>query len=263
LSDIERRIKEKIEAVGVPLKKWDIKINRGILTGCNEAFIIDGATKDRLIAEDPKSAEIIRPILRGRDIKRYSYDFKDRWLIASHNGYTDDADRRIPPINIERYPAIKAHLDQFWDVISVRTDKGVTPYNLRNCAYMDDFSEQKIVWAELARTGNAFALDSNGSVVLNTAYIMVAPHLTIDQLNNMLIILNSRCILYYLNLITSKFDATGWRWLKQFVEQLPIPLPSATTFKESADVMADQLVYEVYGLTASEVSYIENLKFKR
>lgn len=69
LSEIEQRIKAKIEAVGVPLKDWDINIYRGILTGYNEAFIIDGKKKDELIAEDPKSAEIIRPILRGRDIK--------------------------------------------------------------------------------------------------------------------------------------------------------------------------------------------------
>ena len=71
LNPIEQSIKRKIEAVGVPLKEWDIKINRGILTGCNEAFIIDEAKKNELIAQDPKSAEIIRPILRGRDIKRY------------------------------------------------------------------------------------------------------------------------------------------------------------------------------------------------
>jgi hypothetical protein len=83
LSPIEQRIKEKIEAVGTPLKDWNINIYRGILTGYNEAFIIDGKKKDELIAEDPKSAEIIRPILRGRDIKRYRYEFADLYLIAT------------------------------------------------------------------------------------------------------------------------------------------------------------------------------------
>lgn len=81
LSDIEKRIKEKIESVGTPLKEWDINIYRGILTGYNEAFIIDGETKDELIEKSPKNAEIIRPILRGRDIKRYGYEFADLWLI--------------------------------------------------------------------------------------------------------------------------------------------------------------------------------------
>lgn len=87
LSEIEQSIKRKIEAVGVPLGEWNIKIYRGILTGCNDAFVIDGTTKDRLIAEDPGAAEIIRPILRGRDIRRYAYDFNDTWLIAPHNGF--------------------------------------------------------------------------------------------------------------------------------------------------------------------------------
>ena len=86
LNPIEQSIKRKIEAIGTPLKDWDIKINRGILTGCNDAFIIDEAKKEELIKEDPKSAEIIRPILRGRDIKRYGYDFAGLYLIATHNG---------------------------------------------------------------------------------------------------------------------------------------------------------------------------------
>lgn len=77
LSPVEQSIKRKIEAIGTPLKDWNVKIYRGILTGYNDAFIIDGKKKDELIAADPKSAEIIRPILRGRDIKRYSYEFAD------------------------------------------------------------------------------------------------------------------------------------------------------------------------------------------
>src|SRR5690606_24018459 len=81
LSPIEQSIKAKIEAVGTPLKDWNINIYRGVLTGYNKAFIINGKKKNELIAEDPKSAEIIRPILRGRDIKRYGYDFADLWLI--------------------------------------------------------------------------------------------------------------------------------------------------------------------------------------
>ena len=132
LSPIEQSIKRKIEAVGVPLKDWNISINYGIKTGCNEAFIIDGATKDVLIAQDPKSAEIIRPILRGRDIKRYSYDFADKWLITTHNG-TETKER----IDINDYPAVKAHLDSYYAKIAKRDDQGDTPYNLRCCAYWD------------------------------------------------------------------------------------------------------------------------------
>ena len=90
------------------------------MTGYNEAFIIDGKKKDELIAQDPKSAEIIRPILRGRDIKRYGYDFADLWLINTHNGIKE---KGIKPINIEHYPAIKKHLDQFYAQLEKRADK--------------------------------------------------------------------------------------------------------------------------------------------
>ncbi|MDR1246975.1 MAG: Eco57I restriction-modification methylase domain-containing protein [Clostridiales Family XIII bacterium] len=101
LSPIEQSIKRKIEAVGTPLKDWDVKINYGIKTGCNEAFIVDGATRARLIAADPKSAEIIRPILRGKDIKRYGYDFNGKYLIALFPSQNYD---------IGNYSAVKEYL---------------------------------------------------------------------------------------------------------------------------------------------------------
>jgi len=148
LSQIERQIKEKIERVGTPLKDWDIQINYGIKTGFNEAFIIDGKKRQELINQDPKSAEIIRPILRGRDIKRYSYDFADLWLINTHNGIKD---KGIKPININDYPAVKKHLDKYYPKLEKRQDKGDTPYNLRNCAYIDLFYRQKICWKAVGR----------------------------------------------------------------------------------------------------------------
>ena len=98
LSKIEQSIKEKIEKYGVPLKDWDIDINYGIKTGCNEAFIIDEAKRAELIQKDPKSAEIIRPILRGRDIKKYGYEFANLYLICTFPS---------KHYNIEQYPAIK------------------------------------------------------------------------------------------------------------------------------------------------------------
>ena len=148
LSPIEQQIKAKIEAVGTPLKDWDINIYRGVLTGFNEAFIIDGKKKNELIAEDPKSAEIIRPILRGRDIKRYDYDFADLWLINMHNGVRE---KGLKPIDVNNYTAIKRHLDQYYPQLKKRQDKGDTPYNLRNCAYMEDFSKQKIMYPNMTK----------------------------------------------------------------------------------------------------------------
>lgn len=145
LSPIEQSIKRKIEAVGTPLKDWDIQINYGIKTGYNDAFIIDTAKRDEILAncqsedERERTAELIRPILRGRDIKRYGYNWANLWLINTHNGIRGKLER----IHIEDYPAVKAHLDQYWDRISKRADKGDTPYNLRNCAYLEDFSKPK------------------------------------------------------------------------------------------------------------------------
>ena len=101
---LEYAIRDKINKKGIPLSKWEISINYGIKTGFNEAFIITGEKKDELIAKDPKSAEIIRPILRGKDIKRYVYSFSDLWIIAtfpSRHYVIDD------------YPAVKSHLLSF------------------------------------------------------------------------------------------------------------------------------------------------------
>lgn len=126
-----------------PLMDWDIQINYRIKTGFNDAFIINTAKREEFLAkcktdkERSHTAELTRPILRGRDIKRYGYEWAGLWIINTHNGIKG----KLPRIDVNEYPAIKAHLDLYWDKISIRTDKGDTPYNLRNCAYMDDKKE--------------------------------------------------------------------------------------------------------------------------
>ncbi len=153
LSPIEQSIKRKIEAVGTPLKDWDIQINYGIKTGFNDAFIITTVKREEILAncqtedERRRTAELIRPILRGRDIKRYGYVDNGLYLINTHNGVRG----RIPRIKIEDYPAVKAHLDQYWDRIATRADKGDTPYNLRNCAYLEDFLKPKIIYPNMTK----------------------------------------------------------------------------------------------------------------
>ena len=153
LSPIEQSIKKKIEAVGTPLKDWDIQINYGIKTGCNEAFIISPEKRKEILDncqtedERKRTAELIRPILRGRDIKRYGYVENGLFLINTHNGIRG----KLPRIDINDYPAVKAHLDRYWDKISARTDKGDTPYNLRNCAYLEDFSKPKIMYPNMTK----------------------------------------------------------------------------------------------------------------
>jgi len=153
LTGIEQRIKEKIESIGTPLKDWNIQINYGIKTGLNDAFVISTEKRDEILencmSEDERNrtADIIRPILRGRDIKRYGHDWANLWLINTHNGVKG----RMPRVEIEEFPAIKAHLDKYWDKIRTRADKGDTPYNLRNCAYLEDFSQPKIMYPNMTK----------------------------------------------------------------------------------------------------------------
>ena len=179
LSPIEQSIKRKIEAVGTPLKDWDIQINYGIKTGYNDAFIIDTAKRDEILAncqteeERKRTAELIRPILRGRDIKRYGYNWAGLWLINTHNGIRGKLER----IHIEDYPAVKAHLDQYWDRISKRADKGDTPYNLRNCAYLEDFSKPKIMYPNMTKY-LPFYYDEKGFYQNDKSFMITGKHVS-------------------------------------------------------------------------------------
>ena len=164
MSPIEQSIKRKIEAVGTPLKDWDIQINYGIKTGCNDAFIISNEKRNEILEncqtedERKRTAELIRPILRGRDIKRYGYVDNGLYLINTHNGTKGKIER----IHIEDYPAIKEWLDKGgiayngkiykgYSQIVKRSDQGDTPYNLRNCAYMEDFNKPKIIYPNMTK----------------------------------------------------------------------------------------------------------------
>ena len=230
LNEIEQSIKEKIEAVGTPLKDWNIKINRGILTGLNEAFIISKEKRDELIKADPKSAKIIRPILRGRDIKRNEIDFQDIYIINSHNGYISEDGTKIPPININDYPAIKNWLDNGeWNTkpkkgsnyerLEKRTDKGITPYNLRSLAYMDDFSKPKILFSEMVQNPQ-FYLDKYNYVVNDTVTFISG-----ENLDNLIKFLNSQIVFGVFKIFYAGggLGEKGIRVKKTFLQDLPIP----------------------------------------
>jgi adenine-specific DNA-methyltransferase len=170
LSEIEQRIKNKIEAVGTPLKDWNINIYRGILTGYNEAFIIDGKKKAELIAEDPNSAEIIRPLLRGRDIKRYSHEFADLYMITTFPSLK---------IDIEEFPAVKAHLLSFgFDRLKQTGDKGARKKTNNkwfetqdSIGYWEDFSKQKIIYPNMTKF-LPFVFDDNGLLTNQKCFII-------------------------------------------------------------------------------------------
>ena len=309
LSPIEQSIKRKIEAVGVPLKEWDINIYRGVLTGYNEAFIISTEKRDEILAncqteeERSKTAELIRPIVRGRDIKRYEYEWANLYLIATFPACHYD---------IENYPAVKKYLlsfaeeelrkagynwvadsylsdfckqklDQTGKFIKIKGERitiGKTPEKARkktsnkwfetqdSISYWEDFFKPKIVWAELARTGNAFALDFDNNMVGNTGYILTVPSNNQDKLLYLLAFLNSRFMLYSLNQITTRFDENGWRWLRQFVEQLRVPplinkneiLSIVATItkdnKQEVCEILNNVIADIYDFTDEEKAYI-------
>ena len=269
LSEIEQRIKAKIEAVGTPLKDWDIQINYGIKTGFNEAFIINGEKRKELIAQDPKSAEIIRPILRGRDIKRYGYDFADLYLINTHNGVKEKGIKRI---NIEDYPAVKAHLDLFYPQLEKRADQGGTPYNLRNCAYIEDFYKQKIVWKAVGKN-LAFSILEEGK-------FLTAPASFITSEKGLYYILGFLCSSFGKYFIYSNSDTTGAGDIMLNIQSLiKIPIPQLESNKQktiedkvfeiinlkgkniSTDTLEkdiDSLINNIFGFNDDEISFIEN-----
>ena len=260
LSPIEQQIKAKIEAVGIPLKEWDINIYRGILTGYNEAFIIDGKKKAELIAEDPKSVEIIRPILRGKDIKRYGYDFADLWLINTHNGIKE---KGITPINVDSYPAIKKHLDKYYSELEKRQDKGDTPYNLRNCAYMDDFYRQKIVWKIIGSNIN-FLIEDKGFFYNNAANILTSHTV---NLNKLIIFLNSKLFEWYFKrIIFIEVEGGGVQMFSTVMEKVPIIKNLTFQIEQQIEDLLqttkydeiDRLVYKLYELDEEEIDFIKN-----
>ena len=231
-----------------------------MLTGYNDAFIIDKNKRAELLEacqteeERQRTSEIIRPILRGRDIKRYGYDWSELWLINTHNGVKD----KYPPIDIEEYPAIKQHLDLYWDKISSREDKGVTPYNLRNCAYMDDFNKPKITWGNLNLTA-AYALVPEGFIINAPS-----PFIAVDKYALALLhILNSKIADYYIRTLGVTRNGGYFEYKPMFVEQLPVPkegldvlekYPLNPTDEQAREI--EQIICELYNLTDNEMQLL-------
>ncbi|MGL2681279.1 class I SAM-dependent DNA methyltransferase [Helicobacter pylori] len=274
-------LRDKMENIGTPLKDWGIQINYGIKTGCNEAFIISTEKRDEILnacktqEERERTERLIKPILRGKDIKRYSYEWADLWVINTHNGYTSAFKSKIPPIDIEKYPALKAHLDSHYDAIVTRSDQGDTPYNLRNCTYLEDFEKEKIVWAEMTDEPR-FIYDNKGFLINQTCYFIARDD------KYLFAILNSKVIYFFMRQMASNLGEGAFRWIKQFIERLPIPKitpknqelahkitalvdkilqakekdPKANT--QGLEKEIDALVYQLYHLTDEEIKTIED-----
>ena len=279
MNNLENGIFEKINKHKL-LKDWDIKINSGIKTGFNEAFFIDEETKNNLIKEDSKSADLIKPLLKGRDMRRYYCIHNNLYLINTHNGIKE---KNIPPINIKDYPAIKKHLDKYYKELSKRGDKGETPYNLRNCAYLDYFDKPKIMFNKASKI-NAFYLDNEGKYYGDvTTYILSS-----NNLEYLLAILNSHMFYYAYNKYYVGGGIEGELTLFT-LENFPIPEPDKDTENklinlvdniidlnkklsseknpntiemlntriQAVDAAIDKIVYSLYNLTDEEIRVIE------
>ncbi len=272
-------LKNKIESLGTPLKDWNIKIDYGIKTGYNEAFIINEATKNELIKKDLKSGELIKPIIRGRDIKRYHFVNSGQYLIITHNGYRSANNETIKSIDINKYPSIKNHLDKYIRQLKERQDKGLTIYNLRDCAFMDDFTKEKIIWLELTNE-NKFAYSNKEDYLLAGAFLMVG-----ESLKYLLAFLNSKLCLFYFSLICNSSGMATIQWKKFALEKVPIMKLSDEGQKPFIDIVntilsltqdekflsnptkqakvkelerqIDLMIYELYGLTEEEIAVVE------
>lgn len=277
-------LKAKIERIGTPLKEWHgLNIYRGILTGYNEAFIITTEKRNEILAnckdeaEKERTAKLIRKMLRGRDIKRYSYEWAGLWVINTHNGYKNQNGEKVEAINIENYPSLKKHFDEFYPQLEKRADKGLTPYNLRNCAYIEEFEKEKIVYPCIMAKEPCFSYETSFAFAMAPANIITSNS---DILKYILVFLNSD----FIYLMLRKFYMGGGiegELKTNNLEKLPIPKINSKNQKLADELInlvdkilkakeqdknantqelenkINSLVYKLYNLTEEEIKIIE------
>ena len=268
-----QKLLAKIKSKGIPLGEYvKGKIYRGVLTGLNEAFIIDQTIRDRLIAEDPKSAEIIKPFLAGRDIKRYQQPVSDKYLIFTRRG-----------IIIDNYPAILKHLEQFKTQLEPKPKNHSGPwpgrkpgtykwYEIQDAVdYFEEFEKEKIMLPDISLKAECL-IDYSGAYCVNTAYIIPKSDLYLLGL------LNSNLVHFFYSNLTSTIRGGYLRFIRQYLEQIPVSLtdklivdkvrslvlrindliktdPTADTTALEQEI--DRLVYGLYGLTEEEIGIVE------
>lgn len=288
-------LKSKIEKIGTPLKDWGVRICFGIKTGFNEAFIIDNETKERLCKEDPKSIEVLKPILRGRDIRRYNYEWAGLWLIKIESGWTGRHRGKEDPERFfdRTYPAIYRYLKDIGDKVERgeiktkgkglfhRDDQGDYWWELRDCDYYGEFDKEKLIYRDVADR-LSFAYEQGKLYCNNTVYFINTGS------KFLLALLNSSLLNFYYTQISSQLGDAASRAFTIFIEQVPIPKVLETqqqlyiilveqilTITKDEDYLSnptkqakvkelerqiDQMVYELYGLTPEEIAVVEGKK---
>lgn len=276
LSEIERSIKEKIEAVGTPLKDWDIQINYGIKTGFNDAFIIDSVKRNEILSacqteeERQRTAEIIRPILRGRDIKRYCYEWAELYIIATFPSRHYD---------IDNYPTLKEFLLSFGierleqtgkeyiidgEIVKARKKTNNKWFETQDSiSYWDEFSKPKIVWGNLNTRGSYAMAPEN--MFINAPACMIVP-----GSQYLLTMLNSKVADYYIRNLGVVRNGGFFEYKPMFVEQIPVPLPREEVVASIEDVFnsdipdelkdkrLEEIIESMFDFTEPEIAYLRN-----
>ena len=203
-------LRDKIFNQGTMIKDLDIQINYGIKTGFNDAFIIDEETKNRLIREDSNNKEIIKPLLRGRDINKWKIMYKNLYLIHSVDGLDTK----------NKYPSIYKFLSQYQEKLEKRYDKGRYWYNLRSCKYDDLFEKEKLIYPNIA-SGLYPVYDNYKYYTNQKCFILTSETINIKYLNGLMA---SNVLNFMFSLIGSNLGSKGFDLNKVLVEQLPIKI---------------------------------------
>ena len=269
---------EKLRNAGKPLGEYvKERFYRGITTGLNEAFVVDNETRDELIAEHSSSTEVLKPFLRGRDVKRWQVNFAEQYLIkieSSENRphpWVGQVAAEAEHIFARTYPAIHAHFESFREQLINRYDQGKYFWELRACAYWEEFQQPKIVYPDIAQ-GTEFSFDDEGHFLGNTSYLLPTQEIWVLGL------LNSKAIFWFYTKTSTQIRGGFVRFIAQYVSQIPIPtiqppqkaliskiVNQILTIKRTtpdADVSElekriDQIVYLLYGLTPEEIAIVE------
>lgn len=268
-SPVSLRLMERLRKAGTPLREVvGIRVFRGITTGLNDAFVVDRLVRDRLISEHQSSKEVLKPYLRGRDVKRWRCEPQDLWIIFTRRG-----------CDIKKYPAIHEHLKQFKERLMPGVSGGRKPgsyewYEIQDdIAYWPEFEKRKVISTKIS-IQPTFSVDSDGFFLGNTSYFIPAG----DKTLFVAALLNSRAFSGYAKRVFVEKQGGWYEVQPQGLEQFPIPPATPAQEREiesrvecilaakkadpAADVSAlereiDARVYRLYGLTPEEIRIVE------
>lgn len=270
------KLLDKLRSIGKPLGEYvNGKIFRGIITGLNEAFVVDRETRDRLIEEHASSCEVLKPFLRGRDVKRWKVEYADQYLIKIESSenvnhpWSGKSQREAECIFAQTYPAIYNYFQLFREKLIRREDQGKYYWELRSCTYYDQFEKPKIIYPNICKR-NQFAWDESNYITNQKAFIIS------EASKYLLAILNSQVVMWLFTKLLAKLQNDFYEPSTIFMEKFPIPIIDDTAKIESLvdqilindnekpekdiselEKEIDQILYKLYELTEEEIRVIE------